>query len=622
MAFNIRQWFGKLKIGQKINFGYAIVLGVGIVGTNIGIVTTQYYQNKDTQLEENILKEIQLLNRLHTNLLYINTHKNRLFVSVDGKKENQQEYAIFLDKYIIFTQSWQKLKEYQRLIKDKENLSGEAKEITKFIQKYGKITDTFIKSADTVLKNNNISNLTPESINIIQSKLVEFDSTPLFLKIDDFSEDFLEVMELKDKEFNYIQSTLYANRRLNLEAIAVTILLSGGIAVILAININRAITIPIRNLIKVYKNAIYKSNFDVQNNIKSVDEIGVLADTFNQLIITIQNLLNKQKEAKKELESINTILEKRVIERTEELNEKNLYLKEILEKLNHTQAQMIQNEKMSALGQMVAGIAHEINNPVNFIYANLPHMEEYIQDLIKVIKSYQEHLPNPPQNLQKILDAVEIEYVLEDLDEIIKSMTIGTERIQKIVVGLRNFSRLDEAELKQSDLHEGIDSTLMILNHRFKVQNQHPEIQVIKEYGQLPIVECYPGHLNQVFMNLLSNAIDALDESIISGHFKNEIPKIIITTQVSSDNYVLISIADNGIGISPEIKNSLFNPFFTTKPVGKGTGLGLSISYEIVVEKHGGKIWYESSPGQGTKFMIEIPIRHQTSQLRENRGIR
>ena len=193
-------------------------------------------------------------------------------------------------------------------------------------------------------------------------------------------------------------------------------------------------------------------------------------------------------------------------------------------------------------------------------------------------------------------------------------MGIGTTRIRDIVKSLRNFSRLDEAEFKIVDLHEGIDGTLMILNHRLKPQADRPAIEIIKEYAQLPLVECYPGQLNQVFMNLLSNAIDAIEELIINNP-EDKTPTITIHSQVTSENYVLISIADNGSGIPEDIRSKLFNPFFTTKPVGKGTGLGLSISYQIIVEKHGGKIWCDSTLGQGTKFTIEIPVHPIVSQV-------
>ena len=256
---------------------------------------------------------------------------------------------------------------------------------------------------------------------------------------------------------------------------------------------------------------------------------------------------------------------------------------------------------MSALGQMVAGVAHEINNPVNFIYGNIFYVNQYTKDLLQLLEAYKQHYPNPPQSLQKLLNKIDINFLCEDLTKILNSITVGTTRIQEIVLSLRSFSRLDEAELKKADIHEGIDNTLMILQHRFQATNNQKEIQIIKEYGQLPFVECYPGQLNQVFMNLIANAIDALEET-------SNTPTIWINTQLTDENKVLISIRDNGVGIPENIRSKLFNPFFTTKAVGKGTGLGLSISYQIV-EKHRGKLWCDSILGQGTKFVIEIPLK-------------
>ena len=297
-------------------------------------------------------------------------------------------------------------------------------------------------------------------------------------------------------------------------------------------------------------------------------------------------------------------------------------LENTLRELQRTQTQLIHSEKMSSLGNMVAGVAHEINNPINFIHANLIPANEYAEDLLRLVELYQEHFPYPPKEIQAEIAAIELDFLKEDLIKLLSSMRVGTQRIREIVLSLRNFSRLDEAEFKQVDIHEGIDSTLMILHNRLKTQPNHPEILVIKEYGKLPRIDCYPGQLNQVFMNLLTNAIDALEESKFNSHqstVKNtELlsidygiltqPQIHIRTEVINSNRIVIRISDNGKGIPPEIVSKLFDPFFTTKDVGKGTGLGLSISYQIVVDKHHGKLYCKSTPGHGAEFIIEIPI--------------
>ncbi len=289
-------------------------------------------------------------------------------------------------------------------------------------------------------------------------------------------------------------------------------------------------------------------------------------------------------------------------------------LKQVLYELQKSQTQLVQAEKMSSLGQTVAGLAHEINNPINFIYGNIAHTQDYVSDLLSLLQAYQTHYPDPVPEIQDLMENIELNYICDDLDKIFHSMRTGADRIRELVLSLRNFSRLDQAEIKEVDLHEGIESTLLILSHRLKPRKELDmrKVQIIKEYGDIPPVACFAGQLNQVFMNILSNAIDALE----SQRYQNsgsqaDTPTIWIRTQVQDGEYVCVRIADNGPGIPKQAQSSLFDPFFTTKPVGQGTGLGLSISYQIVVEKHGGEIWCESpaTGERGTAFAIKLPIR-------------
>ncbi|MDY7023386.1 MAG: ATP-binding protein, partial [Cyanobacteriota bacterium] len=286
-------------------------------------------------------------------------------------------------------------------------------------------------------------------------------------------------------------------------------------------------------------------------------------------------------------------------------------LQDVLTQLRKTQTQIIQTEKMSSLGQMVAGVAHEINNPVSFIHGNLVHVQEYAKNLLSLVQLYQQHYPNPVPEIQIEAEEIDLEFIQEDLPKIISSMKIGSNRIREIVLALRIFSRLHEAEVKAVNLHEGIDSTLMILQHRLKASPEHPEIKIIKDYGTLPEIECFSGLLNQVFMNILSNAIDALEEKIQQQTPQERIKhpsRIKISTTIVNKKWVKIAIADNGSGIPPEVQRKIFDPFFTTKPIGKGTGMGMSISYQIITERHNGKLKCFSTPGQGTKFIMQIPI--------------
>ncbi|BAZ15204.1 integral membrane sensor signal transduction histidine kinase [Calothrix sp. NIES-4071] len=302
-----------------------------------------------------------------------------------------------------------------------------------------------------------------------------------------------------------------------------------------------------------------------------------------------------------------------------ELEDKNKILEQAMLKLQLTQSQLIQQEKMSSLGQLVAGVAHEINNPVNFIYANLDYIQEYVQDLLEFIELYQKHFPTPVAEIRALSQKIDLEFVKEDLFKIFKSMKIGTERIKEIVLSLRNFSRVDEAELKKVDIHEGIDSTLLILQHRFIASPENIEIDIVKNYGDIPQVECYPGQLNQVFMNILANAVDALEEI----NHQQKSPKIqqedsnriTISSYIVNSRWVEIKIANNGPYIPIDFHQRIFDPFFTTKPVGKGTGMGMSISYQIITEKHKGKLMFTSNSGADTEFIIQIPIVQTTAML-------
>ncbi|MEM1168850.1 MAG: GAF domain-containing protein [Cyanobacteria bacterium P01_H01_bin.35] len=286
-------------------------------------------------------------------------------------------------------------------------------------------------------------------------------------------------------------------------------------------------------------------------------------------------------------------------------------LTKALQELKQTQMHMIQGEKMAGLGQLVAGIAHEINNPVNFIYGNLNYVEEYTQNLLDLMKLYSQHYVDPVPEIQDFIEDIDIEFVMQDLPKTMNSMKVGAERIRQLVFSLRTFSRLDEAEMKPVDLHQGIDSTLLILQHRLKPKKAASEIEVVKNYGNLPLVKCHAAQINQVFMNLLSNAIDVLEEKLTVE--KDFSPTIKITTAIKKDNpsSVLIKISDNGLGIPQDVEDKMFNLFFTTKDIGKGTGLGLAISYEIIVQKHGGELLCNSQVNQGTEFILEIPIEPQ-----------
>ncbi|WGV28582.1 sensor histidine kinase [Halotia branconii] len=279
--------------------------------------------------------------------------------------------------------------------------------------------------------------------------------------------------------------------------------------------------------------------------------------------------------------------------------------------LQMTQTQLIQAEKVATLGQLAAGIAHEVNNPLNFIAGNLTFVKNYVQDIVNLINLYQKHLPNPPTEIQNAIKVTDLNYLLSDLSRIMQSMKLGTDRVTEIVSSLNNFSRHREAGKKLANLHEGLESTLLILGHRLKPNAYCPAIEIVKEYGNLPPVECYPGELNQVFMNLICNAIDAIEEKQKKLAFSESYqhPGVIKIKTEAIGDHVIIKIADNGLGLNEADETKIFDAFYTTKPIGKGTGLGLSIVYQIVVTNHHGKLTYYSKFYEGVEFIIELPIQ-------------
>ena len=352
---------------------------------------------------------------------------------------------------------------------------------------------------------------------------------------------------------------------------------------------SRQLTTPLSQLLEGTQQVIRQADFSLRMPVSQQDEVGALALSLNQLLSW----------SDEHTQALN-LFQQQLKERTEELST-------TLADLHKAQSQLVQTEKMSALGQLVAGIAHEINNPVNFIHGNLSHVEHYTQDLIDFLALYEAHYPSPAAEIHAEAEALDLDFLKTDLRKTLSSMRMGTERIRAIVLSLRSFSRLDESECKRVDIHEGLESTLLILQHRLKAQPNRQAIVVIRDFGNLPLVECHVGQLNQVLMNILSNAIDALESNLTDCPKTCKIPQIKIRTETRPESIVL-SLADNGPGMSPAVKARVFDPFFTTKDVGKGTGMGMSISYQLITETHHGKIECFSSEGIGTEFIIEIPI--------------
>ncbi|MEG4036822.1 ATP-binding protein [Microcoleus sp. w1-18aA5] len=548
-----------LRIGQKISYGYALAIGIAILGTGAGMRFGDYFR-KQALVQVNVAQQQQqLLQNLQNTVFEARSHAARLPVVLGNAVWLQYEHDRFFGQInqakILIAEIESFAREHpDRLATEEATLQAILKKSALVIDYYGQLIKLQLKEAE-------VWNLQPNSIESAQLQMLRTSSGQEAIVLDNLAQsltDLISTVEIHKQEGT---QALEESEKLRNRIILGSMLISALIAAALADKTSRGIAQPLETVTNVAQQVARESNFNLQVPVTTDDEIGVLAASFNQLI-------------------------QRVSEYTKELKE--------------TQSQLIQTEKMSSLGQMVAGIAHEINNPVNFIGGNIDYANQYIEDLAGLVTLYQEYYPNPPDAIVERIEDIELEFLREDLPKTLSSMKMGADRIREIVVSMRNFSRCDDGKMKSADIHEGIDSTLVILNHRLK-----QGIQVIKQYGKLPAVECYPAQLNQVFMNIISNAIDALEE--VKKADKCYSPTIWISTEITADNTVIVKIRDNGPGIASASTQQIFDPFFTTKSIGKGTGLGLAISYQILA-KHQGKIEVNSQIGQGTEFVITLPV--------------
>ncbi|MGM3307920.1 ATP-binding protein [Anabaena sp. WFMT] len=592
-------------IAKKISYGYTFTIGIAAIGTVSGLVIANHYEGTaQNQLflsyqQQSVLKDLKnavITVRLHpqrlatvlNNSIWLEFEKNKFLDDVTQVNQQLSELEIFINAY-------------------PDDLAVNNQEFAILVNKYKKNTDLYTQIVKKFWLQIGSNNLTQKTTKSYQEKLIvllnEREYIDLNVNFEKLSDDLIIIIRRADTQREQANISFKNAKKLRIKIILGSILLSSIIAAALAFFTTKLITRPLKAVTQTARKITEESNFQLRADVNSNDEVGTLAKSLNRLVEWVGDYTQQLELARK-------ILEQRVEERTQELQqaqrtleqrveERTQELQEALQVLKNTQGQLIQTEKMSSLGEMVAGIAHEINNPVNFIYGNVQCTEGYLQDLVDLINLYQQEYPNKNWVIEEKIAEIDLEFLSEDLSKILFSIKIGAQRIREIVLSLRNFSRLDESEIKDVDIHEGINNTLLILNHRL-----NKEIVVIKNYGNLPLIDCYPAQLNQVFMNILSNAIDALID------YKEQTNKqILISTSKVEDNYIQVKIRDNGLGIAPEIINKLFDPFFTTKPVGKGTGLGLSICYQII-EKHQGKIEVVSAVPQGTEFAITLPIKH------------
>ena len=576
---HIARSLGNLSIHDKICRGYALALCVAIGGTAIGLwAGNHYYQLTKNQVH--IAQESQLLNKLQVALL--RTQNSQKWMSywleqpqIFDKKYQQLQNNVYSLKFSLSELKSQKYRE--------EQIEG----LQSFKKTYTPLISNYIYQLETV--NKKISNLpkTPAQKSVKLKLLSNLERDKIGLQLDRAVNDIAEIIDRAQEQEDAAGEALLRAQALRVQIIFGSMALSIVVAALLAGFTSQAIAKPLAAVTKIAQRVTEESNFQLQVPVTSTDEVGVLAASLNQLIQKVNHLLE---ELKSEQES-----------------------------------QVLQNEKMATLGRMLAGVAHEVNNPINFIYANIDPARTYVEDILDLLETYETEIPNPPPAaVSAKAEEIDIDFLKEDLIKIFDSMQVGAERAKAIILSLKDFSRLDDVTPNSVDLHACIDSSLLMLNSRVK-----QGIEVVRNYGDIPNVEGYMGLLYQVFVNILNNALDAVEEKAkmektsseeakhesasesIKQQSPNFSPRIVITTEYLDDDSVIVRISDNGMGIPASTQAKLFETFFTTKPRGVGTGLGLTIGRQIIVKKHGGTINFWSEVGTGTEFGIALPIKQE-----------
>jgi signal transduction histidine kinase len=567
----IQKFIRRLSIHRKIAYGYAFAIGVAVLGTGSGLAVGDYYEYQAKAKLNFSHQQQDILQNLETEVILARSHSERIVPFLENPVWLETEISGLFEQLLQIEKT---LVSLQNLVKQSPpEFSDKFDTISQLSEYY----ETDILAATTeindlllTLQNNKFEKqYFPE----LQKKIRHATEGKISINMELFYQNLADFIRQEKQQEIKANEAFNQAQLLRIKITVISMLISVAVAAILAYYTSHAIARPLKWVTEVADRAAKDQNYHLRAPVLTNDEVGVLAISLNQLIETI----SKQ-----------------------------------LKNLQETQTQLIQTEKMSSLGNLVAGIAHEVNNPINFIYGNLEYTRHYVDDLMGLVHLYQQYYSEADPEIKKYIETIDFEFLVSDLPKVVSSMTMGAERIRNIVLSLRNFSRLDESEVKQVDIHEGINNTILMLSHRLN----HP-IKVTDIYGEIPLISCYPALLNQVFLNILTNGIDAIEEALNKGCFSGKdskktakFPQITIRTELFESNMICIRFWNNGPIIPYKIQRKLFDPFFTTKPPGQGTGLGLAIAHQIIT-KHRGRIEVFSEEFKGTEFAIFLPIESE-----------